>query len=95
MAPALVALMALVDRRPSSSMASSTPQVKAPCAPPPCRASETGRGEADRLRVDGEEADPVIAISPSSRHPRDGVAVHIRPVITDQVEQRAHQLRHR
>ena len=66
--PALVALMALVDRRPSSSSASRTPQVKAPCAPPPCRASETGRGEADRLRVDGEEADPVIAISPSIRH---------------------------
>ena len=37
-APALVALMPSIPRRSSSSRRSSTPQVKAPCAPPPCRA---------------------------------------------------------
>src|SRR5579885_2497462 len=38
MAPALVALMPSRARRSSSSRRSSTPQVKAPCAPPPCSA---------------------------------------------------------
>ena len=37
-APALVPLMASKCRRPSASSVSSTPQVKAPWAPPPCRA---------------------------------------------------------
>src|SRR5262245_37206612 len=37
-APALVAEMPSIAKRPSSSSRSSTPQVKAPCAPPPCRA---------------------------------------------------------
>src|SRR2546427_714456 len=38
MAPALVPLMPSKTRLPSSSSASSTPQVRAPCEPPPCRA---------------------------------------------------------
>ena len=42
MAPALVALIASMSSRPSSSSLSSTPQAKAPWAPPPCRASVTG-----------------------------------------------------
>ncbi|MCY1429722.1 hypothetical protein D9M71_456520 [compost metagenome] len=42
-APALVPLMPSKSTRPSSSRASSTPQVKAPCAPPPCRARLRGR----------------------------------------------------
>ena len=37
-APALVPLTPSKLKRPSSSKASSTPQVNAPCAPPPCRA---------------------------------------------------------
>ena len=37
-APALVALMPSNPMRSSSSRRSRTPQVKAPCAPPPCRA---------------------------------------------------------
>ena len=37
-APALVPLSPSSDTRPSSSSLSSTPQVKAPWAPPPCRA---------------------------------------------------------
>ncbi len=42
MAPALVPLIAAMGKRPSSSKASSTPQVKAPCAPPPCSARPSG-----------------------------------------------------
>src|SRR5476649_1417104 len=38
MAPALVPLSASISRRPSSTRASRTPQVKAPCDPPPCKA---------------------------------------------------------
>ena len=41
MAPALAPVIASMASRPSSRMASSTPQVKAPWAPPPCSASET------------------------------------------------------
>ena len=41
MAPALVPLTASNASRPSSIRASSTPQVKAPCEPPPCRARLT------------------------------------------------------
>src|SRR4029453_13403804 len=41
MAPALVPLTASNSSRPSSISASSTPQVKAPCEPPPCRARLT------------------------------------------------------
>src|SRR3712207_4582405 len=41
MAPAEVALMPSSAMRSSSSSRSSTPQVKAPCAPPPCRARFT------------------------------------------------------
>ncbi len=51
-APALVALIASSDSRPSSSNASSTPQVNAPCAPPPCNARETGRVSGDVRAVD-------------------------------------------
>ena len=40
-APALVPLMPVTSSRPSSRKASSTPQVKAPCAPPPCSARVT------------------------------------------------------
>src|SRR5258706_13183417 len=42
MAPALVALIAPIESRPSSSSLSSTPHAKAPCAPPPCSARLTG-----------------------------------------------------
>src|SRR5947209_12015483 len=41
MAPALVALMPSNSIRPSSMIRSSTPQAKAPWAPPPCRARFT------------------------------------------------------
>src|SRR4029077_12619109 len=41
MAPALVPLTASNASLPSSIRASSTPQVKAPCEPPPCRARLT------------------------------------------------------
>src|SRR5262249_23606955 len=41
-APAEVPEMPSISRRPSSSSWSSTPQVKAPCAPPPCRARLIG-----------------------------------------------------
>ena len=41
MAPALAPVIASTARRPSSRRASSTPHVKAPWAPPPCRASDT------------------------------------------------------
>ena len=41
MAPALVPLTASTISRSSSSSASSTPQVKAPCEPPPCSARLT------------------------------------------------------
>src|SRR6516225_8091673 len=41
MAPALVALIASIPRRPSSSKRSITPQTKAPCAPPPWSARFT------------------------------------------------------
>ena len=37
-AAALAALIASISRRPSSRIWSSTPQVKAPCEPPPCSA---------------------------------------------------------
>ena len=37
-APALVPLISAIASRPSSSSRSSTPQVSAPCAPPPCSA---------------------------------------------------------
>ena len=40
-APALVALIASMSSRPSSSTQSIMPQTKAPCAPPPCRAKLT------------------------------------------------------
>src|SRR5262249_38036221 len=40
-APALVALIASIPSRPSSSIRSTTPQTKAPCAPPPWRARFT------------------------------------------------------
>src|SRR5690606_1691075 len=51
-APALAPLMPAISRRSSSSSRSSTPQVKAPCAPPPCRARSTClRGRADRRAV--------------------------------------------
>jgi hypothetical protein len=40
-APALAPEMAAISSRPSSNRASSTPQVKAPWAPPPCRARFT------------------------------------------------------
>ena len=43
-APALVPLRPSNAIRPSSSNASSTPQVKAPCAPPPCSARFSRRG---------------------------------------------------
>src|SRR5258708_39689671 len=43
MAPALVALTPSILIRSSSSRRSSTPQVKAPCAPPPCSARLTVR----------------------------------------------------
>ena len=39
LAPALVPLMPSIASRPSSSSRSRTPQVKAPCEPPPCRAT--------------------------------------------------------
>jgi hypothetical protein len=42
MAPALVPEIASKDSLPSSIRASSTPQVKAPCAPPPCSARDRG-----------------------------------------------------
>ena len=38
MAPALVPLIPSIITLPSSSSVSSTPQVKAPCDPPPCKA---------------------------------------------------------
>src|SRR5262245_66485033 len=41
MAPAEVPEMASMVSQDSSSSRSSTPQVKAPCAPPPCRARST------------------------------------------------------
>src|SRR6185312_14481509 len=41
MAPALVPLMPSMKMRPSRISRSSTPQVKAPCAPPPCSARLT------------------------------------------------------
>src|SRR5712671_4898530 len=41
-APALVALMPSIPMRSSSSRRSRTPQVKAPCAPPPCKARLRG-----------------------------------------------------
>ncbi len=57
MAPALVALMASMESRPSSSSLSSTPQAKAPCAPPPCSARLTGFVlAAALLAFDGDEA---------------------------------------
>jgi hypothetical protein len=41
-APALVALTPSISMRSSSSRRSRTPQVKAPCAPPPCKARLRG-----------------------------------------------------
>jgi hypothetical protein len=41
MAPALVPLIVAISIRSSASSRSSTPQVNAPCAPPPCRARST------------------------------------------------------
>ena len=40
-APALAPVMASIAIRPSARIASSTPQVKAPWAPPPCKARLT------------------------------------------------------
>src|SRR6185437_6021535 len=48
-APALVPLMPSMRSWPSSSRRSSTPQVKAPCAPPPCSARLTVRRSVDLL----------------------------------------------
>ena len=47
MAPALAPLIASSSRSPSSSKRSSTPQVNAPKAPPPCSASESRRVSPD------------------------------------------------
>src|ERR1700691_1195383 len=41
MAPPLVAESPFISSRPSSRIASRTPQVKAPCEPPPCSARFT------------------------------------------------------
>src|SRR5690349_1371469 len=49
MAPALVPLMPSMTSRPSSRRRSSTPQVKAPCVPPPWSAKLTARCSATRL----------------------------------------------
>jgi hypothetical protein len=38
MAPADAPEIPVISSRPSASRWSSTPQVKAPCAPPPCKA---------------------------------------------------------
>ena len=59
MAPALAPVIASMASRPSSRMASSTPQVKAPCAPPPCKASDTAfsaLGPASPRRAPPERA---------------------------------------
>ena len=62
MAPALAPVIASTPRRPSSRRASSTRHVRAPCPPPPCRASDTvfwlcaRRGR--RFRADFVESDP-------------------------------------
>ena len=51
MAPALLPLMPSKCMRGSCSSASSTPQVKAPCAPPPCRARFKRAGDGALRRV--------------------------------------------
>src|SRR4051794_31905812 len=74
MAPALAPLTASNSRSSSSRRRSSTPQVKAPKAPPPCKASERRRGSLDwSTTSDGaasgriERSDPDVVLGPCIR----------------------------
>src|SRR5271165_1037318 len=64
-APAEVPETASMSSQGSSRKRSSTPQVKAPCEPPPCRARSTSTG----ARAPGFEPDGAFGISlPSTLH---------------------------
>ena len=62
---ALVPLTASIARRPSSSSASSTPQVKAPWAPPPCSPRLRRRaGMAGRTELASQDLRPIAHARP-------------------------------
>src|SRR5690554_5587511 len=76
MAPALVPLTASMAMRPSSRSRSSTPQVKAPCEPPPCRArlmSLVNGLPLDEWRLMGQR-EPIIASGKSAGQCAAGLA---------------------
>src|SRR6516165_6780935 len=78
-APALVPLTAAMCSRSSSRSRSSTPQVKAPCEPPPCRASLIdflGLPSIEHLRIIPHRrgrapAGPIISWQPAGWKNRD------------------------
>lgn len=72
-APALVALTPSIASRPSSSRRSSTPQAKAPWAPPPCNASVIGFtawpvSPASRIPGSVDMARPQCWVQPPGNH---------------------------
>src|SRR3984957_12720878 len=96
MAPALVALMPSNRRSFSSSRRSSTPQVKAPCAPPPWSARLMVFLVAALARPDDLVEDSGLAAWPpvvtsSMAFPRDRFGLMRRPAAIDRKRGASHR----